>query len=363
MLSYFHRLFLRRDHQRINRYLNGEIAVSIDQDVLPHEVLGSNRKPTGFRIFHLDQILNCPPTEASNYLRKRVGTQIFKGELVAERNSFANLKKYLFRMPVDGIIKNFNRENGQLTIEYLPQLLKVPSGVEGKVIEIKPGEKVVIESQALILRGRAGIGVRREGTLSVLPFFEIPLPPSAINEEQMSKIVVAGSFVTREVLYKLISVKAKGLIVGGMDYNDYREIAGSGIGKEDIGLTILVVGGFGSLPLDQEKFKMLQTLNGSQAIICGDWKKLMIPLKSSFSLNSDFSDKIARNIFYPVISPGIGARVRILGLNNFGFFGTIEKLSSEEKIFGSGIQSQFVSVRLDNKDLVDLPYENIEVVD
>jgi len=363
MLSYLHRSFIKKPNAKICRLFNGSPKVSVGQRVLPHEIVGINYRRLGFRIFHLDQILSAPPDAAGTFLQKPIGSNVCKNEILAQRSSFWGLKKVVFRSPIDGVIKMMNEENGELVMEYPLQLITVPSGVEGKVVEVLPDRGVMIESSALIVKARLGLGLRREGILKVMQNREIPLTSPEINEDFAGKIVLAASSVGREALYKLITVKAKGLITGGIDWKVFNEIKSARGGIEDVGLTVLVLGGFGNLPIPQEHFSFLEKFDGRLVIASGIWKKLILPNPQKLELDNPLGRELLGSVSFPVVEPLKGFRVRLLSFGRFGVYGTIAESLGKVKVLESQIESLTIPVKLENGEMLDVPFENLEIID
>lgn len=362
MLSYFHRSLIIKPRQKIYRFFNGEAQVSLGQKILPHEIVGSNWKKPGFRVFKLSDILGVEPNDAENFLLKPAGSRLIKGEIVAKRKTFLGLADVIFRSPIDGIIREYNNKTGQLFVDFPTQMVRIASGVEGEVVEIIPKRRVAILSSAVIVKGRLGIGFRREGIIKVLSSPDIPILPSAISDNLTGKIVVAGSKVSREVLYKLTSVGAKGLITGGIEWQDFSGIKGLRGGMEDVGITILVLGGFGNFAIDENIFSVFKKFDGSLGIISGLWKKILLPFHGSLKLDDFSKETLPKAILGSVIQPKVNDKVRILSLSNFGANGMIEKILDKEIILDSGISARVATVRLDNNELLDIPLNNLEVV-
>lgn len=363
MLSYFHRLVIKKPKAKIYRLFNGRSKVSVGQRVLPHEIVGINCRRLGFRIFHLDQILSLPPGKAGAFLLKPVGSNICKNEILAQRSLFLGLKKIVFRSPIDGVIKIMNEENGELVMEYPQQLVRVPSGVEGTVLEILPSRGIMIESSALIVKAHLGLGLRREGILKVMQNREIPLIAQEINEDFAGKIVLAASSVGREALYKLITVKAKGLITGGIEWKVFNEIKSARGGAEDVGLTVLVLGGFGNLPIPKEHFSFLQKFDGRLVIVSGIWRKLILPNPQNLEPSNLIGRKLLESASFPVIGPLKGFGVRLLSYGRFGTYGTIAESLGKVKVLESQIESLTIPVKLENREMLDVPFENLEVLE
>lgn len=359
MLSYYTRLLNLAQKEPIRRFINGSINVRLGQELEPHEIIGLNKKTLGFRVFPLPKILSVRPQEVEKYLQKAIGAYVYKGETIAQRVYLGNIKKITFASPIDAIVKSLDPETGSLVLEFIPELIKVPAGVCGKVIGIIPGQGVTIESSALFLKSKVGLGLRREGVLQVITDPGIPIPLSSINDGLAGKILLGGSLLTREVLYRLISARVKGVICGGINFADFSALLGKRKNLEDIGLTILVVHGFGNLPLNETVYQALKNLSGLEAIISGFSKQLLIPLRKE-KVETYLRFSHSENEL-TVVRPQVGNRVRLLSWGHLNVFGTIKKLGQKKISLPSGLFSFAATVLLDSGEEVLVPYQNLEI--
>lgn len=83
--------------------------------------------------------LEIDPTKIFHYLKKLVGEEIKKGEVIASKKGF--LTNLVVKSEYDGIIKEINHENGEVIITtYKDKKKTVSSYFKGKVKKIEDGE-------------------------------------------------------------------------------------------------------------------------------------------------------------------------------------------------------------------------------
>ncbi|MCL4374944.1 hypothetical protein M1523_03735 [Patescibacteria group bacterium] len=59
--------------------------------------------------------LNFPPAKIFQYLKKNIGDQIKRGEVVAEKGGW--LGKHVYRSETDGVLKDINHQDGSIVVE------------------------------------------------------------------------------------------------------------------------------------------------------------------------------------------------------------------------------------------------------
>jgi len=362
LVVYSHTSIIPKILYTVNRVLAGagRIFVKVGQEVAPHDIIGEGKKPSGFRSFSLPELLKITPEQAKKCLTKVLGSQVYENEVLAEVDKLWGLKKIQFRAPQEGVLRDFNEQTGFLTFEYPPKLVRVPAGVSGKVSEIIPKNEVKIESVVAKIHGRLGSGKTREGVLAVLGEPDIPLQPEQIDSSLSGKIVVGGSLLTKEVLYKVLAVRCQGVIAGGISWRDFWEITGQRGALEDVGITVLVLEGFGSLAIQKEVYEFLKEHEGRYCILDGSDASAVVPLGTmEKDLKGVGGVKEEREGRFGILSQGL--RVRILVPPHMHQFGKIMEILEKEEELASGILVQCCKVET-REGIVEVPVRNVEII-
>lgn len=340
----------------VRKVKNGRFLVKKGQIIEPHQIIGEVRKILGFRRLQLAKILKVKPKLVERFLTKTLGSFIFKGDLIARRPLFGGLRKIEVFAPMDGVLKNLNTQTGEALLEYLPEKRRVVAGVWGKVVLVQSSQ-IALQTVASEINGKLGLGKIREGGLVFFDNPEIPIPLSFISEELTGKIICGGSLLNKEVLFKSLAIKARGLVCGGIDFDLWREISGMRGSLEDIGLTILVTEGFGNLPLNPWVGKVLQNEQDRYALIFGAKKKLLIP--QPFKIVKQ--KRIGLKFKTKTRVPQVGDTVRVLNFDNFGRFGKIVELIESFQA-DSGLSDQGAKVEVGNKT-IEVFLRNLEIME
>jgi hypothetical protein len=233
----------------------------------------------------LAEELGVSPSETEKLLLRQPGATIAAGEPLAKTRR--GLRSVVVNSPVSGIFLSFDVMSGVALI--VPEAAgEVPALVPGDVeLCDDPGE-IIIRTVGTRVLGIVGIGGATSGPIRTLverP--DTPLEASKIGPQHEGAIVIGGACADALALRRLIEVRAKGLVVGGLLDRDV--IAMSGIQIEDrlspwrlspsepvIGdslmppLTIMATEGFGRLPINPETFILCQELEGQTGVLIGD---------------------------------------------------------------------------------------------
>lgn len=253
----------------------GEVFVKKGERVSPTTTVakGKVRNPyiQGIR---LDLKLGVDAANVKPYLLKRVGDEVKKDDVIALRRSFLGRTK-VCRASIDGSIEAFLPSSGQLLIRGAPIAIEVKAHIPGEVVEVIPEEGAVVETEAKSVEGVFGVGGETHG--EIILAVEKPdeaLMEAAIEKEHRDKIVVGGSTVTLEALRRAREVGARAVIVGGVDEKDLTSLLGYELGfgitgNEALGMTLILMEGFGPRPMDGEVFSLLRSFQGKLACVDG----------------------------------------------------------------------------------------------
>ncbi|NTU73373.1 hypothetical protein HGB07_04360 [Candidatus Roizmanbacteria bacterium] len=152
----------------------------------------------------LSSHLHVPSKKIFSFLKKFVGEEIKKGDVIAEHKSFTGYRKY--KSEFDGIIKEINHEDGSITIQIKSDDEEVINcHFKGEIHEIKD-EKV-----SLKVKNKKGYKLKEtpdDHGGNVL-YFD---PQMAVTEEMVrDKIIVAKSLTGYDQV-KLETLGALGII-------------------------------------------------------------------------------------------------------------------------------------------------------
>ena len=182
--------------------------------------------------------------------------------------------------------------------------------------------------------------------------------------------MVGGSLVTTEAIQKAIQQGVKGIIAGGIDDADLRELLGYELGvaitgSEEIGITLVITEGFGSVAMAEQTFDLLKTREGMKTSINGATQiragvvrpEIVIPVVSDAAETGAEKDGSVEGILE------VGSSVRIIREPYFGKLGRVTELPVELQNLETEAQVRVLCVQLEDGQQTTLPRANVETIE
>ena len=229
--------------------LEGEVLVETGATVKAEDVVAKADLPGNVQLVNVANLLSVPPEEVAEHMLKPVGETVSEDEIIATTKGLFGLFKSQARSPIDGTIEAVSDVTGQVILREPPIPVEVKAYTDGTVTETLPNEGVTVETFGTYIQGIFGIGGETVGNLTVVA--ESPndaLIAEQILPEHRDNILVGGSLVTTAAIEKAIQHGVRGIITGGIDDADLRELLGYELGvaitgSEEIGNHIGYYGG------------------------------------------------------------------------------------------------------------------------
>lgn len=379
MFSALRRLRVEKDLiTRIFRLLkgNGRLNVSVGQEVTPSEIIGTSLISPGFRTLNLATLLNVKPQDVGKYLKRNLGQRTYKGELLAHRPKRIFGAELTVTAPADGVIDFLNPSSGEIRLTFLPQKVDLPAAVYGVVEAVDNLHGyALIKTSVNRIYGLFGTGKPRDGILHLLSSREDLITAAKISIKLTDQILLGGSLVYKETISSAISAGVSGIITGGINATDYKSMAGGRLVfpkkiENDVGISMVVTEGFGSIPIGEDIFDILTEYNGRFVLVDGNQAVVDLPSYESASLPKvrrtklpPASEQMIRrgNDRSEVIEVKVGQRVRIVGSSYAGQQGKIIALDRSESLLPSGIRAHLCTIETRRRK-IQLPVHNIEIL-
>ncbi len=255
--------------------LLGEVLVEKGKAVSPDVIVARTNIPGNPQTVNVANVLGVEPEDILEFMKKKEGDAVKKGDILAEYKSFFGLFKHNVASPVEGVVEMISAVTGQVTLREPPIPVQIDAYLDGVVEEILPREGVVIKTEGAFVQGIFGVGGETQGIVRVA--VNDPndvLDENAFEAGDKGKIVVGGSLVTYAAIKKAEAVGAVGLVAGGIIDTDLINYLGHDIGvaitgHEDIPLTIIITEGFGKMRMAHRTFDLFRNLQGLKASING----------------------------------------------------------------------------------------------
>jgi hypothetical protein len=311
--------------------------------------------------------LSIAPDEIKEYLVKKEGDPVGKDEILAENKPLIKWFKTEIRSPVAGTIEALSEVTGQVLLREPPRILNVLAYIDGTVVETIPRQGVVVEATCSLVQGIFGIGGEVWGELQLaVASPDEPLGPGHLKPEMKGRIVVGGSFLSAETMTKAKELGIAGLVVGGIHDKDLRALLGYDLGvaitgTEQVGFTLILTEGFGTIPMAAKTFRLLSAHTGRKASISGSTQiragvirpEIIIPR----AVTADAAPEVQRT------GIRLGDSVRIIRDPLFGKIGEVSALPSDLVKISTESEVRVLEVTFAGGGRAVIPRTNIEVIE
>ena len=351
--------------------LEGEVLVEAGVTVKAEDVVAKADLPGNVQLVNVANLLSVPPEEVAAHMLKSVGEAVSEDEIIATTKGLFGLFKSQARSPIDGTIESVSDVTGQVILREPPMPVEVKAYTDGTVTATLPNEGVTVETYGTYIQGIFGIGGETIGDLTVVA----KSPGDALTAEQIQaehrdKILVGGSLIATDAIQKAIQNGVKGIIAGGIDDADLRELLGYELGvaitgSEEIGITLVITEGFGSIAMAEQTFTLLKaregmktSINGATQIRAGVVRpEILIPLTETTAATSDAENDTTEGLLE------VGSSVRIIREPYFGKLGRVTELPVELQNLETEAQVRVLRVEFENGEQTTLPRANVEAIE
>ncbi|HMB68270.1 MAG TPA: hypothetical protein VKU85_03125 [bacterium] len=351
--------------------LKGEVLVSEGDVVLAEQVVARTELPGNVHSVNVANILSVLPEEVPGKMEKQPGEPVNANDVIARSSTLFGLFKSVAKSPITGFVEAVSEVTGQVLLREPPIPVEVDAYVDGTVVEVRPEEGVVVETNGSLIQGIFGIGGETFGEICMVAAQpDEVLEASSISPEHEGKIIVGGSLVTSTALEKAISCGVKGVVAGGIDDSTIKEFLGYDIGvaitgTEDKGVTVVVTEGFGQIHMAHTTFDLLRSREGRKASINGATQiragvirpEVVVPLEGQRAEGGPAASVVAGGL-----EPG--TRIRIIREPHFGGLGHVVELPAQLQKMPSEASVRVLTVELEEGgQRHTLPRANVEIIE
>lgn len=311
--------------------------------------------------------LGVSPTELMDCMLKKEGDSVEQDEVIGMAYSLFGLFKTPLVSPIRGTIDSISRISGQIILREAPIPVEVNAYISGEVTAVEKNEGVTLRTEAALVQGIFGIGKEKVGSLvKAVSARDTILESSHIKDEHAGKILIGGSLISSKAIARARDVGVLGIIGGGLNDRDLKEILGYDLGVaitgNEEGPTLIVTEGFGPIAMSQKIFDLLCSHGGRKASINGATQiragvirpEVIIPLekKDSREALKEVESKVLK----------LGAVVRVIRSPRFGELGEIVELPHEQTLIPTGARVRVAVLKMGDGVILKVPRANLELV-
>ena len=349
----------------------------LGQEVIPSDIIGTAAQSGGFRMINLAKALQVVPSKVQKYMKRTMGQRIYKDELLAYKDGGFLRGKVVVVSSSDGILDFLNPKTGELRITFLPKKTELPAGVYG-IVERVDQQKgfLIIRTQAAVVYGVFGTGRVRDGMLHIISKRDELVDQSFISPKSDGQVLVGGSIVFKDAITSAISAGISGMITGGINAKDYKNMAGGRLifpkrMENDIGISVIACEGFGPIPIGDDIYEILKRFDGKYVSIDGNAGIINLPSFESSSLKKVRSTRLppiqdgglatSDQQSNQIIDLSLDLKVRIIGNSYAGEQGKIMAIDQSKTVLPSGLKTFMATIETRRRK-VQIPVANIEVI-
>jgi hypothetical protein len=196
--------------------LRGEVLVSTGSRVEPSDIVASAILPSGIQLLNVAKALSIGNEDLARHLRVNVGDLVAEGDVLAAARGPTSFLRRTFRSPIRGMVVAIAK--GRLLVQSSRTTVELEAHYKGTVINVMSGLGAIIEAHGALVQAIWGSGEEGFGLLRVV----VDDPAQSIDAEAIDvscrdAVLVGGSFIGEEALYRAQEMHVEGIVVGGLD--------------------------------------------------------------------------------------------------------------------------------------------------
>jgi hypothetical protein len=349
--------------------LKGNVLVKKGDKVKAEDLVAETRLPGKVVPFNLANKLGVQPSMVNEFIKVKAGDELRKGQMIAQTKGFFGFFKATIKSPIEGEVESISKITGQMLLREPRIPVQVKAFIDGVVVDVIEEEGVIIENKSAYVQGIFGIAGETTGEIKVLAKDGSDIvKASQVDESCRGKLIVTGSMVTLDVIKKSQEMGVNGIISGGVDDRDLKELLGYDIGvaitgHENIGVTIVCTEGFGQIKMADDTFKLLKDFDGKKASMHGMTQIRAGVMRPEIIIPIPFEGEKLQVEEAKMATLEIGSTIRVIREPNFGEIGKITGLPEELTKVESETMVRILEAELSNGKKVTIPRANVEVIE
>ena len=327
----------------------GKVNVNPNQRVNPTDVVAEANHAREHVLLDVARTFGVTAKIADSMIKVKEGDRLNQGAVVAENGSFISRS---IKAPRAGRVMVAG--GGQVLMEVGDARVELRAGLPGVVMRVVPERGAVIRTVGALIQGTWGNGRVEYGLMTSLIEKEVDvLTADRLDVSLRGSVILGGHVRDAETLRTAAEMPVRGLIIASLHFSLIQTAL-------QMRYPILVLDGFGSMPMNSAAFKLLTSNN-----------------KREVTVNAEFPDRYSRGRPEAIIplqvtsEPdeaddyvlfAVGQHVRMRRSPHAGMIGSITNLPGGLGRLPSGLRAPAAEVKLENGDTMLVPLVNLEVV-
>lgn len=327
----------------------GKVNVHVNQRVSPTDVIAEASFAREHVLLDVARTFGVSPAAADKMIRVKEGDRLAQGTLVAEGRG---LFSHAIKAPRAGRVMIAG--GGQVLMEVGDTRVELKAGLPGVVTRVLPERGVIIQTAGALIQGVWGNGRIDNGLMvSLLEKPDDILSADRLDVSLRGSVILGGHVRDVETLKVAAEMPVRGLILSSL-------LSPLIVPAYQMRYPIIVMDGFGAMPMNSAAFKLLTTNNKREVTVnaehfdrySGNRPEVIIPLPVS-------TEPAEPNDFEVF---AVGQTVRLRRPPNAGMIGSLSNLPAGLSTLPTGVRAPAAEVKLENGETVLVPLVNLEVV-
>ncbi len=327
----------------------GKVNAHVNQRVNPTDVIAEATFAREHVLLDVARTFGVSPNAADRLIKVKEGDRLAANALVAESGGLISRS---IRAPRPGRVMVAG--SGQVLMEVGDTRVELRAGLPGVVTQVLPERGVVIRTAGALVQGVWGNGRIDNGLMiSLLEKPDDVLSADRLDVSLRGSVILGGHVRDAETLKVAAELPIRGLIISSL-------LSSLLTTAYQMRYPILVMEGFGAIPMNSAAFKLLTTSNKREATVnaehldrySGNRPEVIIPLPISSEPPEPSKYE----------SLAVGQQVRMRRPPSVGMIGTISNLPPGLSTLPNGLRAAAADIKLENGESVLVPLVNLEVV-
>jgi hypothetical protein len=327
----------------------GKVNAHMNQRVNPTDVVAEANFAREHVLLDVARTFGVSTNAADKMIKVKEGDRLTQGALVAESGGLISRS---IKAPRAGRVMVVG--GGQVLMEVGDTRVELRAGLPGLVTQVLPERGVVIRTAGALIQGVWGNGRIDNGLMvSLLEKPDEVLSAERLDVSLRGSVILGGHVRDMETLRAAAELPVRGLILSSL-------LSPLVVSAYQMRYPILVLDGFGAMPMNSAAFKLLTTNNKREVTVnaehfdryAGNRPEVIIPLPVS----TEPAEPKNFETF------AVGQPVRLCRPPNAGMIGTISNLRAGLSLLPSGLRAPAADVKLENGETALVPLVNLEVV-
>jgi hypothetical protein len=327
----------------------GKVNAHVNQRVNPTDVIAEATFAREHVLLDIARTFGISANAADKLIKVKEGDRLIANALIAEGGG---LFARSIKAPRPGRVMVSG--GGQVLMEVGDTRVELKAGLPGVVTQVIAERGVIIRTAGALVQGVWGNGRIDNGMIvSLLEKPDDVLTSDRLDVSLRGSVILGGHVRDAETLKVAAELPIRGLIISSL-------VSSLITNAYQVRYPILVMEGFGAIPMNSAAFKLLSTSSKREATVnaehvdryAGTRPEVIIPLP----ISSEPPEPHAYAAF------AVGQLVRMRRPPNVGMIGSITNLPGGLSKLSSGLRAVAAEVKLENGESMLVPLVNLEVV-